>query len=305
MSVVLSLLTQILHIGLMILAAPTVAGMMHWLDGRLSGHAGPPILQPWHDLVRLSRKTPLTQESVSVVSRFAPAVGLGATLSAAALVPSFALGMALSPLADVVVIVSLLTVARVAGGLAALDSGSSLPGLITQASSVRAILAEPSLMLAVFTLAPMGGSFNLDTIIGQQHEGTLLPTAASAVTLCALLVLVFADTSDADRGSDQILSGTDLAFASMTMWLRRLIWIDLVGGVFVPAGMAAAESGPLAWLIGLAFWVVKLGTFMLCLSATATVMGRMPRSGLLGIIEVAALLALLATVMVLASTVMA
>ena len=127
MTLILSLLAQILHIGLMIAAAPTMAGMMDWLDARLSGRTGPPILLPWRDLVRLSRKTPMTLESVSVVSRLAPAFGLGATVSAAALVPSFTLGMALSPLADVLVIVSLLAVARIAAGLAALDSGAACP----------------------------------------------------------------------------------------------------------------------------------------------------------------------------------
>jgi formate hydrogenlyase subunit 4 len=305
MNVVLSLLTQILHIGLMIAAAPSVAGVMDWLDARLSGRSGPPVMQPWRDLVRLARKTPMTPETVSIVSRLAPAVGLGATLSAAALVPSFALGMALSPQADIVVIVSLLTVARVTGVLAALDSGTAEPGVSAQASSARAILAEPALMLAVFTLAPVGGSFNLDTIIGQQREAELLPTAASAVALCALLVLFFADTCEADRGSDPMLSGTDLAAARMTAWLRRLIWIDLVGGVFLPAGMAASDSGPLAWLFGLVFWLVKLAAFMLCLSGILTAFGGTPRNGLLDTIGVAALLALLAAIMVLATTVMA
>lgn len=305
MSVVLSLLTQILNVGLMIAAAPTVAGVMDWLNARLSGRPGPPVLQPWRDLVRLSRKSPMIQESASFVSRLAPAVGLGATLTAASLVPSFALGMALSPLADVLVVVSLLTVARVAGVLTALDSGAPLPGLTAQVSSARAVLAEPALMLAVFTLAPGGGSFNIDTIIGQQHEGTLLPSAASAVALCALLVLVYADTFDADRGSVQMLSGIDLAVARMTSWLRRLIWIDLIGGVFLPAGMAAADGGPLAWLIGLIFWVVKAGTFTLCLSGLLTVIGRKSRSGLRDMIGIAALLALLATIIVMTSTVMA
>ena len=135
MTFVLSLLSEILHIGLMIVAAPTVAGVLDWLDARLSGRSGPPILLPWRDLVRLSRKAPVTVESVSAVSRLAPALGLGATLSAAALVPSFTLGMALAPLADVLVIVSLLAVARVAAGLAALDSGAALPGLAAQNAS--------------------------------------------------------------------------------------------------------------------------------------------------------------------------
>jgi formate hydrogenlyase subunit 4 len=302
MTIVLSLLAQILHTGLMVVAAPTVAGALDWLDARLTGRRGPPILLPWRDLVRLSRKTPAIVESVSVVSRVAPALGLGATLSAAALVPSFTLGMAFAPLADVLVIVSLLTVARLAAGLAALDAGAALPGLAAQNASARAVLAEPALMLAVVTLALIGGSFNLDLIIGQQREGLLLPAAASAVALIAMLALLFAEASIAPSEADPILSGTDLAISRMTCWLRRLVWIDLIGGLFLPVGMAAAaDNGLLAWLIGLGFWAVKLAAFILGLSAIQTGLGRVPRHSLPDLIGVAALLALLATIMVLAS----
>ena len=302
MTFILSLLAQILHIGLMIAAAPTVAGRMAWLNARLSGRSGPPILLPWRDLVRLTRKTPMIVESVSVVSRFAPAFGLGATLSAAALVPSFTLGMALSPLTDVLVIVSLLTVARVAAGLAALDSGAALPGLAAQGASARAVMAEPALMLSVVTLALIAGSFNLDLIIGQQREGLLLPAAASAVALTAMLALVFAEASTPAGGLDEMLSGTDLAVSRMTGWLRRLVWIDLIGGLFLPVGMAASDSGLLNWLIGLACWGLKLGAFILGLSAIQTTLGRMLPHRLPDLIGVAALLALLATIMVLATT---
>ena len=302
MTVVLSLLAQILHIGLLIAAAPTVAGVMAWLDARLSGRSGAPILSPWRDLVRLSRKTPMDAENVSIVSRLAPALGLGATLSAAALVPSFTLGMALSPLGDVLVIVSLLVVARIGAAMAALDSGAALPGLAAQNASTRAVVAEPALMLAVVTLALIAGSFNLDLIIAQQREGLLLPAAASTVALTAMLALVFAEASAPTGGLDEMFGGSDLAIARMTVWLRRLVWIDLIGGLFLPVGMASTDSGLLTWLTGLAAWAVKLGAFILGLSAIQTMLGRIPHHRLPDLIGVAALLALLATIMVLATT---
>ena len=301
MSIILSLLAQILHIGLMIAAAPTVAGGLDWLNARLSGRSGPPVLAPWRDLIRLSRKTPVTTESDSVVFHFAPAFGLGATLAAAALVPSFTLGMAFAPLADVLVIVSLLSVARVAATLAALDSGAALPGLAAQNASACAVLAEPALMLAVVALALIGGSFNIDLIIGQQRDGLLLPAAASAVDLTAMLALVLVEASATDGAREQMLSGMGLAVSRMTGWLRRLLWIDLIGALFLPVGMATADSGPLAWLTGLGLWGVRLGAFILGLSAVQTMLGRVPNHSLLDLIGVATLLALLAIIMVLAS----
>jgi formate hydrogenlyase subunit 4 len=300
-TVLLSLLAQILHLALMFAAAPTMAGMMDWLDARLSGRTGPPPLTPWRDLIRLSRKTPILSDNDSAVSQVAPAMALGVTLSAAALVPSFTLGMALSPLADVLVIVSLLTVARVAIALAAFDSGAPLPGLAQQGASALAVLAEPALMLAMVALALMGGTFKLDLIIGQQHEGVLLPAAASAVTLTALLALLLADIGAPGCDSDQMFSGLELAMVRTTAWLRRLIWIDLLGNLFLPVGIALPESGPAAWLVGLAGWAIKLVAATLALSAFHTLLGRIPRHSLPDLIGVAALLALLAIIMVLAS----
>jgi formate hydrogenlyase subunit 4 len=314
-TVALSLVAQILHIGLMIVAAPTFAGLTNWFDGRLSGRSGAPVLAPWRDLTRLSRKTTSTTESVSVIARFAPATALGITFAVAALVPSFTLGMALSPLADTLIIVSLLTVARVAIALAALDSGAPLPGLTQQGASALAVLAEPALMLAMLALALMGGSFNLDVIIGQQREGVLLPAAASAMTLATLLALLLADIGVPDWGvpdwgvpdwtTSQTFGGIGLAMVQTATWLRRLIWCDLIGAVFLPVGIGSADSASTTWLIGLAAWIIKLVCAGLALSAFRTILGQVPRNNVADLIGIAMLLALLAVIMVLANAGMA
>lgn len=302
MTVVLSLAAQILHIALMIAAAPILAGTADWLDARLSGRTGPPLLSPWRDLVRLSRKTITTTENASIVTYLAPPLVLGATVAVALLVPSFTIGMALSPLADMLVIVSLLASARVAGALATFDSGPPQSGMVQQNASALATLAEPALMLAMVALALMGGSFNLDLIISQQREGLLLPAAASAVTLTALLALLLADLSAAVGDINQACSGLDLAMIRVAAWLRRLVWIDLIGALFLPIGLATADSGAAGWLIGVAAWAIKLAAATLALSAFQAILGRIPRQSLPDLIGVAALLALLAVIMVLAST---
>jgi formate hydrogenlyase subunit 4 len=88
MSIVLPVVAQLLHVALVLAAAPVIAGLADWLDARLVGRAGPPVLQPWRDLLRLVRKTPVSRDNTAAVSRLAPVVGLSVTLSAAALVPS-------------------------------------------------------------------------------------------------------------------------------------------------------------------------------------------------------------------------
>ncbi|WP_428483565.1 NADH-quinone oxidoreductase subunit H [Rhodopila sp.] len=301
MSIVVSLFAQIVHLVLVLLAAPFVAGVMGWLDARFAGRSGPPVLLPWRDLVRLSRKTMAIPESASPVLSWAPSVNLGATVCAAALIPSFTLGMTLAPLADGLVIAALLSLARVARCLGALDTGSAASGMAAQHAGALATLTEPALLLFVFGLALMGDGFNLDLIIGQQREGLLLPAAASAVALACLLALVFADASDAADDLELDISGINLAVSRFSIWLRRVIWIDLIGGLFLPIGMAGTTGGPREWAVGLVCWAVKLALAVLCLSSIRTLLGQVARRDLADLAGIAAVLALLAIIIVLVS----
>nr|WP_294510697.1 NADH-quinone oxidoreductase subunit H [uncultured Rhodopila sp.] len=305
MSLLLSLVAQILHVALMLAAAPLAAGGADWLEARFSGRSGASILLPWRDLVRLSRKTVAETDAGSPVLRFAPAAALGATIAAAALVPSFSRSMALSPLADILVIVSLLTVARVAMVLAALDAGAATPGLAAQQSSALAVPAEAALIIAVFAIALMAGGLNLDLAMGQMRDGGLGPAAASAVVLAALLALAVADDGFALSGLEQAETGNGVAVARLTGWLRRLVWIDLIGALFLPFGFATAGAGPLEWSIGLACWGLKLAVFIPCLCAARLTAGRVAARRATELAAFAIMLAVIAAAMVLTSARMA
>ena len=67
------------------------------------GRIGAAPLQPLRDLLKLLRKRPVLAENASWISRAAPYVAAGSALAAIALVPSFARGMALAPLSDLLV----------------------------------------------------------------------------------------------------------------------------------------------------------------------------------------------------------
>lgn len=301
MSLYLALLTQALHIALMLAAAPALAGVKEVLLARMSGRSGPPVLAPWRDLVRLWRKTPVWQDNLSPVTALAPAATLGMMLANAALVPSFAVGMALSPISDTLVIAALMIAGRITLALAAFDAGAPRPGFAAQDAASLAVLAEPALILFVVALGMMAGGFNLDQIIAQQQDGLLLPAVASAVTLTALLGIVLAETSQGTDSQEQVFNGPDLALTRFAGWLRQLVWFNLIGALFLPIGMSSAEFGPLGWLIGILAWAAKLFLFSFCLAAVQTAFGRIPRHSLPDLIGVVALLALLAVVIVLAS----
>jgi formate hydrogenlyase subunit 4 len=301
MSLLLSLVAQILHLLLMVAAAPLAAGVSDWLEAQMIGRSGAPVLLPWRDLVRLSRKTPAETDSGSAVLRHAPSAALGITLAAAALAPSFSRSMALSPLADILVIVSLLASARVALVLAALDAGAPEPGLAAQQSSALAVPAEAALIVLAVAIALMAGGFNLDLIMGQARDGGLAPAAASAVVLAGLLALAFLDDDFSQAGLDRAAADNALAIARLTAWLRRLVWLDLIGALVLPFGYATAGAGPLEWSAGLACWGGRLTVLILFMAGTRALLGRIAAQRAAEVAGVAALLAVMAAVMVLAS----
>jgi len=302
MTVLAPLAAQLLHVALMLTAAPALAGWLPWLAARRAGTRGPPLRQPWTDLLRLFRKQPETPESASCVFRLAPIASFGVMLAAAALVPSFTLGMAFAPQADLVAIAGLLALGRVMLVLAAMDAGTAPAGLAAGQMMTRATLVEPALWLIILTLALLAGSSNLDLIAGLQLAGLLQPSAASVLAAAALAGLAFADIAEPPGRIQAEFSGTGLALVQAAADLRLVIWLDLIGALFLPWGMADADAGPMLWVVGIGSWGLRLLGFALVLTVIRTGLGQPRWRALPAFLGVTTLLALLAAMLVLANT---
>jgi formate hydrogenlyase subunit 4 len=316
MSFLVAFLGQVLHIALLVAAAPSLAGYMDWLHARLTGRAGVSWQRPWQNLLRLSRKQPVLAENASALFTAAPLVAFAAVAAAAALVPSFTLGMALAPLADLLVLVGLLALSRCALALAGLDIGTALGGMGASRTVTYACFGEPALLLVIFTLGLLAGSTNLDLVAAMQQESHFGWQAASTLALAATVIVGLVDAEAGPlRGPQQRaelamlrqavtleFSGYSLAAAEATAAFRLLLWLDLIVALFLPFGMASPSAGLTAWPLGLLAWLVKLLILasVLVLSSVLLARFRLPRvPHLLGI---ATLLALLAAAFLFAST---
>ena len=114
---------------------------------------GPPLIQPYRDLVRLMRKEVVLAENASWLFRVVPYLIFAATWVAASLVPTFRTGLMFSWSADLIAIIALLGSARFFLALAGLDVGTSFGGIGSSREVMIASLAEPAMMMIVFTLA--------------------------------------------------------------------------------------------------------------------------------------------------------
>jgi len=313
--IVLGVLAQALHVAVVLLAAPVAVGWVRLVKARLLGRRGPPLMQPWRDLLRLARKQPVLADNASMVFRVAPLVTFAATAAAAALVPSFTLGMGLGPVSDLLVIAGLLTLGRCATALAGMDVGTAFGGIGSSREMTFSVYAEPALLLVIFTLALLVGSTNLDVIAAVLRDGNLGLRVSLGLAAVALLTVAIAENGriPVDNPATHLeltmvheamvleYSGRDLALVDAGAALKLLVWLSLIATIFCPFGTARADE-PLFWLLGLVLWVGKVGILATALAVFETSIAKMRVFRVPEFLGVAVLLGLLAAVFLFLST---
>jgi formate hydrogenlyase subunit 4 len=310
MSTILALIALLLHLALTLAAAPLVVGVLRRFKARLLGRAGPPVLQPYRDLLRLLRKQEVVAGNASLVFTAAPAIALAASVAAMALVPSFGLGMATAPAADLLLLAGFLAISRVALALAGLDIGTAFGGIGASREMTFAAFAEPAMVLVIFTLALLVGTTNLDAIAAVGRDASLGLRVSLGLALGAALVLALVENGriPVDNPATHLeltmvheamaleYSGWQLALVDATAAIKLTLWMSLIGAIFAPFGMAAPGAAPLYWFLGMAVWAAKLAVLIVLLGLLETGMAKMRVFRVPEFLGVALLLAVLAVV---------
>ena len=161
---IFNLAVQAFQMMLVLALAPLLTGFVRKVKAWLLRRQGPPLIQPYRDLVRLMRKEVVLADNASWLFRAIPYLIFAATWVAAALVPTFGTGLMFSWSADLIVIIALLGLARFFLALAGLDVGTSFGGIGSSREVMIASLAEPAMLMVVFTLALIAGSTQLSTV---------------------------------------------------------------------------------------------------------------------------------------------
>ena len=190
MAIALAFGVQLVQLALVLAAAPLLTGVVRKLKAHLVGRQGPPLLQPYRELARLVRKDVVLAESASWLFRAAPYLIFATTWVAAALVPTFAAGLIFSHAADLIAIVALLGAARFMLALAGLDVGTSFGGIGASREMMIASLAEPAMLMVVFTLSLLAGSTQLSSIAAALQAPEVGLRVSLALALVALLAVL-------------------------------------------------------------------------------------------------------------------
>jgi formate hydrogenlyase subunit 4 len=283
------LLVQGAQMVLVLAIAPLATGMVRSLKARLLRRRGPPIVQPYRDLLRLLRKEATLAHNASWLFRVAPYLIFSATWIAAALVPTFAAGLMFSWSADFIAIVALLGGARFFLALAGMDVGTAFGGIGTSREVMIAALAEPALLMIVFTVALIAGSTQLSTITSFMASPEVGLRVSLGLALVALIMVALAENArmPIDNPATHLeltmvheamvleYSGRHLALIELAASLKVVVYVSLIACVFLPWGVAPASGARDALLLGAALYAAKLLACILALAIFETTIAKL------------------------------
>ena len=285
MAMTLDLAVQFGQMTVVLALAPLLTGYVRKIKAHLLGRRGPPLLQPYRDLLRLLRKEVVLAHSASWVFRAAPYLVFAATWVAAALVPTFATDLRVSYAADMIAIVALLGSARFMLALAGLDVGTSFGGIGSSREMMIASLAEPAMLMVVFTVALLAGSTQLSFVAAFMQGPGVGLRVSLAMALAALVMVAIAENGriPIDNPATHLeltmvheamileYSGRHLAMIELASSVKLLLYVSLIACVFAPWGLAVSGQGLAAYLAGFAAYGGKLAVagFLLAVFETA------------------------------------
>jgi formate hydrogenlyase subunit 4 len=300
---------------LVLLLAPMLTGLVRLVKACLLRRQGPPLLQPYRDLIRLLRKEVVLAHNASWLFRVIPYLVFAGTWVAAALVPTFRSGLLFSWSADLIALIALLGSARFFLALAGLDVGTSFGGIGSSREVMIASLAEPAMLMIVFTIALIAGSTQLSVMSAHMTSGVVGLRVSLGLALLALIMVSIAENAriPIDNPATHLeltmvheamvleYSGRHLALIDLASELKLLFYTSVIACIFMPWGIAPADGNARAIVIGTALYVGKLAAGAVLLAVFETSIAKMRVFRVPAFLGAALMLGLLATLLLFVS----
>jgi len=191
---------------------------------------------------------------------------------AAALVPTYCTNLLFSWSADLIVIVALMGTARFALALAGMDVGTAFGGIGSSREMLIASLAEPAMILIVFTIALIAGTTQLSTIAELFTHAPVGLRVSLGLGLLALICVAVAENAriPIDNPATHLeltmvheamvleYSGRHLAMIEAAAALKLVLYFSLIACLFFPFGIATIDRSPATLALGLAAYLFKM-----------------------------------------------
>jgi len=260
---------ELLQVLALAAVAPLFAGWVKMLKCWSQGRTTPGLLQPVRDLHKLFAKDVLLAENASWIFRFTPYLVFGTALLAGGIIPILSVDLPLAWTADVIVFVALFAIARFFTALAGLDIGTAFGGMGSSREMTIASLAEPAMLMAIFTISLGSASTSLAQIVSSIQGGQLLLRPSFAFAILAFVLIALAETGriPVDNPATHLeltmihealileYSGRHLALIEWAGMMKLSLFCYLGIAAFFPWGIAASRD---LRALGLAFAALVL-----------------------------------------------
>lgn len=224
-------------------------GLERKLRARFQGRIGPPITQPFYDVVKLLAKTPVPRvASDRVVLTALPLLAVGAMAGALALIPALTSGAGFS--GDLILLVGLLELPPLCLILAGYASRSIFGEVGATREAVISIASNVPFLAALVAMATAGGTLQMQLLASATPWAVRGP-ALLALALCLPVKLRLNPFSLANA-EQEILAGplTELDGRWLALWelAHGLEWVALTG---LMATLVLPPLGASNWIDGL------------------------------------------------------
>lgn len=284
----LAVVFQITQLLLVVLAAPLLSGWVSQCQAWLQNRSGAGVLQPYRVLHKLFHKDAVMAHNASWLFRITPYIVFGCMWLAAAIIPIIAVDLPFSQAADVIALVGVFALARMFIALAAMDIGTSFGTLGARREMLVSFLAEPALLMVLFTASMISQSTQLPRIVEAlaHHQFVLYPSLAFAALAFVIVLLAENARVPVDNPSTHLeltmiheamileYSARHLALIEWASSLKLFAYISIGIALFFPHGIAEVGNWPgLPLAIGLL--MLKLMAAGAGLAVLETLMAKM------------------------------
>ena len=272
-----SILLPILQIVVIVGLSPLVKGFINKMEARIQCRRGPSLFQPYYNLVKLLQKDVVVSETASWIFRATPYVTFVSILLIALLVPVLSSQVPLNFIGDIILIIYLFALGRFFLALSSLDTGSAFGGMGGSREMAISSMAEPAMMLSIFTVSLTVGSTNLSNITGtllnykSLNPSLLLAFAAFVIVIIAETGRIPVDNPFTHLELTMIHEGMILEFSgrylALIEWassMKLLLLLTILVNTFFPWGITTGFSFP-GLIISFALYLVKIGFFALAI----------------------------------------
>jgi len=248
---------------LLLLLAPLLSGCIRNWKAKLQNRRGPRVWQPYLDLAKFMRKDMVISEHASWVFHAMPYVLFLSTLLAGLMMPLITAAAPLRLFGDALAFIGLLALGRFFLALGGLDPASAFGGMGSSREMTLAAIAEPALLLAIFTVAITSGSTDFSQMLGAaQTPAWRLLNPAHLLAFSALFIVLLAETGriPVDNPATHLeltmiheamlleYSGRYLALIEWSASIKQLVLMALLVNIFFPVGIAVGlEPAALGW----------------------------------------------------------